>query len=278
MPFTDESAIYYARYARRYSPAVVDRLATWLNVGRGDLVLDLGCGSGQLSLPLSSRVRHILGMDAAADMLTLARAAAAEKEITRLSWLLGAERDLMNLPDLLGEHSVAAGTARTPRGLKAPSQGFTAARRLLVPNGCVAVVAHGFPLWLQDSAWSRALLRFLTEALGASLGQPSPCGTDGASRERYREQLQAAGYRTREEQLSYADDIKFDEVAGRVYAAMPADALPHTTERPAFEAAMYAALRTVQPEGPFREDVRVSALIGQVQDAASRSVRGSRVG
>jgi SAM-dependent methyltransferase len=100
MEFSGDVVDHYARFRRGYpQPAlmfVVDRL----QVGPDDLVVDLGCGTGQLALPLAGRVRHVLGIDPAPDML--ARAAAQRDGVRAVSWMLGSDADVASLPDLLG--------------------------------------------------------------------------------------------------------------------------------------------------------------------------------
>lgn len=263
MAFSEDSAAYYAHYARAYPPGIFDRLVGWMEVGQGDLVLDLGCGSGQLSLPLAGRARHVLGVDAEADMLAFARTAAEEQGITDVSWLLGSDRDLAHLPELLGDRSVAAVTISNALHLMDAPMVFSGLRRLLVPGGRIAVIANGLPLWLQDSDWSRALLAFLEAHLAATLGQASPCGTDVASQSRYRQLLESAGYATSDEQVHYRDEIEFPAIVGRVYAAMPRRALPDRADRPAFEDGLRAALRAVHHGDRYPEEVPVAVLIGR---------------
>jgi hypothetical protein len=57
--FSGEAATYYARYRRGYPPAAMDAIAEAFALTTDDLVVDLGCGSGQLSLPLAARVRTV---------------------------------------------------------------------------------------------------------------------------------------------------------------------------------------------------------------------------
>lgn len=66
-------ASYYAKYRRGYPPAAVDAIAEAFTLTVDDLVVDLGCGTGQLTVPLAARVGAVVGMDPEPDMLMLAR-------------------------------------------------------------------------------------------------------------------------------------------------------------------------------------------------------------
>ena len=48
---------YYARYRRGYPPAAVDTVAQTFALDTSDVVVDLGCGTGPLTLPLAKRER-----------------------------------------------------------------------------------------------------------------------------------------------------------------------------------------------------------------------------
>ncbi len=65
--FHGEVADFYHRYRRGYPPAVIDALVRAFELTGDDIVVDLGCGTGQLALPMARRVRFVMGMDPEAD-------------------------------------------------------------------------------------------------------------------------------------------------------------------------------------------------------------------
>src|SRR5687768_3007484 len=92
--FGGEVATYYARYRRGYPAAAIDAIASAFDLTVDDLVVDLGCGTGQLTVPLAERVRAVVGMDPEPDMLALARRSADRQGTANVCWLLGADADL----------------------------------------------------------------------------------------------------------------------------------------------------------------------------------------
>lgn len=100
--FGGEVAGSYHWYRRGYPPAVIDTLIGVFALTGDDVVIDLGCGTGQLTLPIAGQVRAVAGVDPEPDMLARARQAAAEQGVRNASWLLGADTDIPALAALLG--------------------------------------------------------------------------------------------------------------------------------------------------------------------------------
>ena len=130
---------------------------------------------------------------------------------------------------------------------------------LIRPSGGVAVITNGTPLWLQDSAWSRALRRFLEQWLGTTL--TAACGTDATSQQRYLDSLTAAGYDVHQASVEYTSDLNLDQVVGGIYSALPVGPLPAPDQRPVFAKQVRHAL---QPHEQFSEHVRVTMLLGYI--------------
>jgi SAM-dependent methyltransferase len=173
--FGGEVAKYYAKYRRGYPSAVVDSIAATFGLTADDVVIDLGCGTGQLTFPLAERVRSAVGIDPEPDMLELARLTAEAQSVDNIFWLLGADRDLPNLTSLLGRGTVGAVTTAVAIHWMNREALFAAALPLLRPGGGIAVVTNGAPLWLQDTDWSRIVRARLEQWLGRSL--TSSCQT-----------------------------------------------------------------------------------------------------
>jgi SAM-dependent methyltransferase len=261
--FHGEVADFYQRYRRGYPPPVIDALVEAFGLTREDVVVDLGCGTGQLTLPLAGRVRGVAGVDPEPDMLRRARQTAADAGVANVTWMVGADTDLPALGRLLGGQSVAAVTIGQALHWMNDGEVFRAAARLARPGGGVAVVTNGTPIWLQDTGWSRALRQWLDHWLGHGTG--NPCGTDEASQQRYAGGLAAAGYRVTRASVSYDDELTLDEVTGGIYSALGASQLPPPDQRPQVAAQIRDALAG---HAPYAEHVEVSLVLGTVSAAA----------
>jgi trans-aconitate methyltransferase len=255
--FGGEVAGFYHQYRRGYPPAVIDTLTGGFGLTSSDIVIDLGCGTGQLTLPIARRVHAVAGVDPEPDMLARARQAAAEQAVTNASWVLGADTDIPALAALLGGRRAGAVTIGQALHWMRYRELIPALVPLLRPGGGVAVITNGIPMWLQDSAWSRALRSFLEQWLGRPTSRT--CGTDDASQQRYRDTMTEAGLDVTETRYDYTAELDLDHLIGGIYSALP---LPPAGQRPAFADQIR---RAVAPHAPFTEPVPVRMLLGRSQ-------------
>jgi SAM-dependent methyltransferase len=255
--FRGEVVDFYHRYRRGYPATVIDALVATFALTRDDTVIDLGCGTGQLTIPIAHRVRAAVGVDPEPDMLTRARSAAAEQGVTHATWMIGTDADLPALGRLVGAGRSALVTIGQALHWMRPDELFGTLFPLVRTGGGVAVVTNGSPLWLQDADWSRALRGWLETWLDRDLGYA--CGTDADSQLRYREALTTAGFDVRETHVDYAAELDLEQLVGGIYSALPVDQLPPPDQRPRFAEQIRHALR---PDERFVEHVRVTLLIG----------------
>jgi SAM-dependent methyltransferase len=257
--FSGDVVKFYHRYRHGYPTAVIDVLTDAFQLSSRDLVVDLGCGTGQLTLPIAAKVRGVIGVDPEPDMLIRARQAADEANISNVSWVLGADTDLPALGRLFGDRSIGAVTMAQSLHWMKHEELFRSSLSLVRAGGGVAVVTNGVPLWLQDTDWSRALRACLERWLGEQL--TSACGTDQESQRRYQEALSRAGCDVLNTSIEYVLELSLDEIVGGVLSALPVDRLPAPDARPAFFDRVRVALG---PRERFSEQVRVAILAGRV--------------
>ena len=248
---------------REQVPGVLERYqrrTVRLGLTADDLVVDVGCGTGQLTLPMAVRARAVIGIDPEPDMLQCARQAARDAGVANAVWMLGADGDLAAVGALLAGRTAGAVTVGQALHWMDHQALFRDAMPLLRSGGGIAVVTNGTPLWLQDTDWSRAVRRFLEQWLGTEV--KSMCGTDEQSQQRYREALAAAGYELLSADVEYDVELTLGELAGGIYSALGADRLPPPDQRPVFAEQIRQA---IAPRDHVTEHVHVPVLAGRVR-------------
>ncbi|WP_435363364.1 class I SAM-dependent methyltransferase [Haloarchaeobius sp. DYHT-AS-18] len=85
---------YYARYRPRYGTDAIEYLVDRFGVDETSRVLDLGCGAGQIAIPLAEHAGEVVGMDPNEAMLREAREQAVAAGCENVEWVQGSDADL----------------------------------------------------------------------------------------------------------------------------------------------------------------------------------------
>lgn len=83
------TASYYARSRAGYPDAFFRHIIARFALDGTQRLLDLGCGTGQLTLPLAASVAAAIGIDPEPEMLAEAEMAATRAGITNITWQQG---------------------------------------------------------------------------------------------------------------------------------------------------------------------------------------------
>jgi SAM-dependent methyltransferase len=161
---------YWAANADRYDRSVQvhhHRLLAAAGIGTTDRLLDVGCGTGQLSRDAARAASggSTLGVDLSSAMLDVARARAAREHLTNITF---EQRDAQIYPFPAATFDrVLSRTGAMFFG--DPNAAFSNLGRALAPGGRMALLA-----WqpLSQNEWMRELMTAL--AAGRSLPSPPP--------------------------------------------------------------------------------------------------------
>ncbi|MBU6321217.1 MAG: class I SAM-dependent methyltransferase [Patescibacteria group bacterium] len=83
------TAWYYARYRRPYLPEIFDDIVAYYDLNGHGRLLDLGCGTGELAVPLATHFESVIGLDPSAEMLAEAKERAKREGVANIEWCEG---------------------------------------------------------------------------------------------------------------------------------------------------------------------------------------------
>ena len=155
----------------------------WIQPRRGQCLLDLCCGTGDLALLLAQRVRpggEVLGLDAAAEPLAIAAARGGLQPWLPLRWQQG-DALATGLPAASADGAVMAYGLRN---LADPGAGLVELRRLLRPGGRAAVLDFNRP-GEPMASFQRLYLRRLVVPIAERFGIPDHYAYLEASLQRF---------------------------------------------------------------------------------------------
>ncbi|EMA39581.1 class I SAM-dependent methyltransferase [Halococcus hamelinensis] len=85
---------YYADYRPGYGEPAIEYLQGRFDLDGSSRVLDLGCGAGQVAVPVAAHAGSVLGMDPNPEMLREAEARAERAGRENLDWVVGSDAEL----------------------------------------------------------------------------------------------------------------------------------------------------------------------------------------
>jgi SAM-dependent methyltransferase len=246
------TAGYYDRYRLPYPEAMTRQLIQRAGVsGRGRL-LDLACGTGQLTFPLHQWFAQAWAVDREPDMVQAVRAKADAIGARAIRAIVADAESLQAEPGHFELVVIGNAFHRLDRDL-------VAARllRWLEPGGCVALCwSHGPEAG--DEPWQQALaalLRRWRETLGA--GHRVPANWDEPRRRWPDHQvLSDAGFEvTGRQELTAEHRWTVRELAGYVRSTSALPPLVLGDQGAAFDAGLAASLDPLADDGTFRQVV-----------------------
>lgn len=251
--FGGQTAQLYARYRRDLPRPQAGELADLMGLLEDDVVVDLGCGTGQLSVPLSAYCAGVVGIDPEPQMLAGLHARRQRSVVC----VLGDDGDLPAVAPLLAGPVGAVVVGNALHWMDAPVA-LRACADLLRPGGAVAILTQGPPLWLGAASWQVRVRQVLSERLGPA---SATCGTDMVALDERAEVLEGLGLEVHVETWHASYEIDADWVLGHLGSALSPNTL--RDEDPGGLAhALRAALDEPRAE-VMHEDVTTTAVIAR---------------
>lgn len=183
------TAPFYDRYRRPYPAALLDDLCERLPVSGTGRLLDLACGTGQVSVPIAGRFADVVAVDQEAGSVAMGRTKARAAGHGNIEWITGAAETVELDP---GFELVAVGNAF--HRLDRPA---VAARAFswLRPRGGIALLWCDTPSQ-GDAAWQLALTELMVtwmERIG-TIGRIPRVSSEANGREPDEAVLVSAGF------------------------------------------------------------------------------------
>jgi SAM-dependent methyltransferase len=247
------TAWHYARYRPGYPDVFFTDLVDRFHLDGTGRLLDLGCGTGQLTLRLATHVAVAVGVDSEPEMLTEAAGHAQAAHITNITWTRG---DSANLPGELGSFDLVT-MGRSFHWMDR-EQVLSALDGMVGDCGGIVIVNDSC-LVRPATRWQQAIedvqQRFLPPDWQA--GVPDLPG----GRESHQQILARSAFRQVQQQTyRFTRTWTIEQAIGYLYStSMPLRRLLGD-RRSAFEREVTDTLFAIDPAGQFTEPVALEVL------------------
>lgn len=243
----------------------------------GELLVDWGCGTGELTLPLCRRFKAVKAIDVSGERIDIARANAAREEISNIAWQIGKAEDLDIAEEACDLITSASAFHWMDRDLlcRRAYAGLKQGAALAVVGGA------GADIWSRKVGWHEVAVECLTRYLGersqgsgstlppsastAGSSTPSASGLSKAAPKpkSHTDFMREAAFDV--EQFDYPTEFSWpaDSIAGYMYSITGGLPWDLGERRAEFEREFRDELVRRYPAGVVSETINFFLLIGR---------------
>ncbi|MEV0107701.1 class I SAM-dependent methyltransferase [Nocardia sp. NPDC050799] len=251
------TAWHYARYRPSYPEALFDDLIRRFGLDGTGRILDLGCGTGQLTLPLAAHVDEAVGVDPDPEMLAEAAQRSRETGVTNVTWAQGSSADLGGGYGRFRLVTMGRSFHWMDRGR------VLALLEDMVDDSGGLIIANDSCLVRPATVWQRAIERIQARFLPADFVPPVPPSgrADDDGHLTHEEVLGRSQFR-RVDRRTYEFERVWtvEQAIGYLYSTSLPLRRVLGEERTAFEHTVRAELLTIDSSGRFAEPVTLEVL------------------
>ena len=250
------TAWYYARFRPAYPDALFDYLVSKFELGGKSNLLDLGCGTGQIAIPLARHFRQVFAMDPDPDMLNEGRRSAIDNDIENIRWTQAGSDNLESIgPDLANLQLVVMASSFHWMDRKDVLQRL---HSMIDHGGGVAIT--GYPsLWNAESYWQAAVRSVIQRHVGTDRRAGS--GHFKEPRARHEAIVAQSAFR-RQERIVFqvARTWTIEQIVGHLFSTSFCSPYVLGERRTEFERDLRRTLRELKGDGAFEENSELEVI------------------
>jgi ubiquinone/menaquinone biosynthesis C-methylase UbiE len=254
-----EIAGYYSRYRYKYSPDFFRELAGRLQLDGQGRLLDLGCGTGQLTLPLAAYFEEAVGLDFPPSLLEQAALDAQQAGVKNVRWVEGSASGLPSLKESLGSFQVV--TINDFNGMDQPGALYQL-NQMVVPGGTLAIIETktNSKFFEATEGWAFEVRMILHKNFGYKFWD----ATSQTNIPAFEKVL--AGSRFSQVEVFEMEDTRYltaDEIIGLIYSESSTSKLVLRDRQAKFEQEIRQTLHEYNPADRFEDHIHISTILAR---------------
>lgn len=247
------TAYYYAQYRIPYPEDFLAEIRNRTHISGKGRLLDLGCGTGEIAIPMAPFFREVLAVDINSEMLAEAKSKSDRLDIGDIQWIsrnaeqFTAERNSFEL--------ITIGAAFHWMNRNTIAQN---ARNWLLPGQPITIWGYN-SIWTGTADWNSIVRRIIQKWLGKKRRAGS--GEFDTALDPHEIILTKLNYKIDEVKFDFDFTWTIDHLIGYLYSTSFASHKLLGAKQHAFEADMRDALLNYDTSGKYKEKLKFYCII-----------------
>ncbi len=244
----------YAKYRPKYPKEFFADVVKKFSLNGKDNLLDLGCGTGELAIPLSSYFKKVVAMDPEPEMLKQGKLQAKRVKAKNIKWMRG---DSDTLSPKIGKFKLVV-IGRAFHWMDR-NKILKKLYKIIEPGGGIIIVAEHNTNPLAKIKWKIAVQKLIQEYLGEERRAGS--GKYVESKEKYRVVIAKSPFK-KSNVINYKATLKWtiSQIIGHLYSTSFSSRIVLGKKKKFFEKDLKQALKKINKNGHFTEKVIFEAI------------------
>ena len=257
------TAWYYSRFREGYPDEFFELLRSKFSLSKNDRVLDMGCGTGQIAIPLARVVKEVVAMDPEPEMIAEGKEQVATSGVSNITWLEGGSDDLTDIRDKLGRFKlVAIGTAFHWMDRK---KVLAELYEIISDDGGIAIASNTSIWTYEPYEWLTTVKELIRKYLGEERRAGS--GTYNVAPIRHEVFVEGSAFVNMEKWIHHwVRSMTLDELIGNLYSTSMANPSVLGDKKEAFENELCEALVRLNPSDEFRSEGDMETILAFKRD------------
>ncbi|TKV74020.1 methyltransferase domain-containing protein [Bradyrhizobium elkanii] len=257
------AAPYYARHRLGYPKDLFRSLVRVCRLADKSRAIDLGSGTGQISIPLARSIADVLSVDPNDEMIEEGRQMARTEGVENIRFVISRSEDLNEPASLFHIATIASSFHWMERETV-----LAKLCQMVEPDGCVAIIERE-RYGSDPDGWTTAMWNDMRDFWGGSF--PAGPGTTRQMTVSHRQMLRASAFsEITELRHYYQHEWNIDDLIGYLYSTSAGAPGTLGPRRGAFTTRMRRFLLSYSPSGRFVEQGYITTLLGYRPSSATR--------
>jgi len=244
---------YYSRYRLPYPESLLAEIRDRAKLSGQGQLLDLGCGTGEITLPMSSFFQQVVALDIDSEMLAEAKQKAGVLDLNHISWLNESAEQFSSANHAFELITIGAAFHWMDRESIAKKS-----REWLLPGQPIVVLGYT-SIWTGTADWHGLVCDVIQKWLGPK--RRAGTGIYDDVLDPHELVLINAGYTLDEIKYQHNHTWTLDELIGNLYSTSFASPVVLGDNKNAFESNLRETLLNYHSSGTYQEEMTFYALL-----------------